>query len=257
LYLQADWSWSKIDPEIDEALGYLDFSPTSFSKSLESLAPGLGDFAMTSYSPPIPDEGSESTQPAVQSREFLDSVGQFAVGLGKKVADVVTSAYNAVAGSLSNVSSAVADAINKAIDDIYNFEKVTVEVATKEYTPAVYINLPIDISIPGNQDKNPFKRHDAYLLYNTSTKSGDTERELSLYCLGCGVKGSLHMYGHIGFIIAQKTITAGEVGLSGDITVAVRLGLSASAEYKQKYEKQLLLQGLPGLSKSSHLWQCL
>lgn len=160
------------------------------------------------------------------------------------VVEVVTKAYHAVAGALENVANAVAKAINDAVDAVNKF---VVDLANTSFRPSIYTNLGVKAVVAPYEKENPFDSQYAYLILKASGENGDLKGELSLWCLGCGVSGELHLYGYINFVIFKLKVTEGQVSLAGEVRATASLGLDAQVEYNHKYEKPILDYGLPGM----------
>jgi hypothetical protein len=125
--------------------------------------------------------------------------------------------------------------------------KIATAVVTGKYDPSIDTTFSINLG-PKELVDSPFGQ--AYQLFTKSGTSsgGAASGEVSLYCVGCGVTGKIHISGAASFAIYSASLTSGFVAMDGNVHAGLELGLYAQAEYKQTFEKTIASAGLPGFS---------
>ena len=90
----------------------------------------------------------------------------------------------------------------------------------------------------------------AFELYRktSTTESGAGSGLLAVYCINCGVTGTVHLYGQASFDVASLSVTSGGLGLDGNIAAGLTLGVVSQSGYTGTFEKDIAEVGLPGFS---------
>lgn len=87
----------------------------------------------------------------------------------------------------------------------------------------------------------------AYQLFQRSSASATASADITLYCVNCGFQGNIDIQGSLTASLLSG-ITAGSVGLTGNVHAGVGIGIDANAQYQDNFQKQLTTFGLPGLT---------
>ena len=115
--------------------------------------------------------------------------------------------------------------------------------------------IPISISPPGLQD-SPFGEGKAKKIYpatgDEDEKGDDDKKDLtgdvSIWCVDCGVTGTLHLSGQARYSIPERKLTQAKAGLEGNIDTTVKLGIDANVKYERDLGYPIFSAGAPGFS---------
>ncbi|KAL8993315.1 MAG: hypothetical protein Q9169_006437 [Polycauliona sp. 2 TL-2023] len=199
------------DQDLDDRLGYFDFGESQLDASLRAFAPGFQD------------NGPSDSQLAQRRRRSVGLVrrGFFDIfeSIAKTVVNVVKEVFSeenaiAVAKTLLKVVAAVTPGISTIVAVA---QVITVD---EKINDTVTINLapPGQIDSPWGQAKQ---------LYNTSGSSsnGVVEGNLDVYCVRCGVDGSIHFSGRLEFQALE--FQEANIAMNGNIEAGVAIGIDA------------------------------
>ncbi|MCJ1293932.1 hypothetical protein MMC34_005489 [Xylographa carneopallida] len=219
---------ANFDELLDNAIGYLDFSSADLSATLQNFAPGLTDDDPSDYED---EPSSKIRRRMLVQNHRLHRRGWFS-SIIKKVANTVTSAAQNIAHTVVQVATTVA--------------KVVVDVVKTPFTPSVSTDLAINLT-PKNLVPSPWG--DAYQLFHKAgaSSSGAASGDVTLYCVNCGVTGTVHLGGSASLNIVDG-LTAAQIGMNGNIAAGLELGLDANAQYTNKLTSTIASAGLPGFS---------
>ncbi|KAI4724435.1 hypothetical protein E4T49_07826 [Aureobasidium sp. EXF-10728] len=215
------------DAELDNAIGYLDFS--SAPEDGSSIAEFLPDAPVSSTDL----ANAEDSAPLSQRSVALDkrwgwnpfrAIADAVVSVAKTVVQVATAPVRLVAEGIRNIP-VVGDFIAKQTE--------------------------LDPSISGSKDFNfgpdanaesPWGK--AAEIYTKSKTSDSGSADVTIYCVDCGVKGHVAMAGQAKFNILDGLhgLTA---DLSANLEAGVNIGLVAHAQYSDTKTKALIRAPLP------------
>ncbi|KAL9036648.1 MAG: hypothetical protein Q9214_006041 [Letrouitia sp. 1 TL-2023] len=240
------------DRNLDDALGYYNVDDAHFSDSLTSMAPA------TAY-----DSTGDIVDTGKRSLVLLEKRWSL-FGAIKSVAKAVTNVVKTVAKVVAPVLPKV---VVKAVTTVVN---AVVSVVNTQFSPSVHVNVPINVGPAASKlKKSPFGP--AYQIYQYTVPSNDPkkskfEQELegildkllpeddkpvpgvTFYCVNCGLHGNMQIFGSISFRLLDG-ITAGSVGMSGNLNAGLQIGVDAFAEFSKTITvARLVHQGLPGFS---------
>ena len=261
--LPASACGSDFDQNLDDALGYYNVDDNHFTDSLAILAPG------TAYA----DEATKRSLHLLDKRWSIGGVFKSVVNvctlcfdhqISTNIRQTVKSTVTTVAKSVAKVLPAV---IVKAATTVV---KAVLTVVNTAFSPSVHVNVPINVGPSASKlKKSPFGP--AYQIYQYTVPSNDPKKSkfekdlegildkllpedgqpvpgVTFYCVNCGIHGNIKIYGSISFRLLSG-ITAGSVGMSGNLAAGLTIGVDAFAEYKKKITvARLVHQGVPGFS---------
>lgn len=100
---------------------------------------------------------------------------------------------------------------------------------------------------PSNLVSSPWGS--AYQLYHKAgaSNSGAASGDVTIYCVNCGVSGSVSIGGSASLNIIHG-LTAAQVGVTGNIAAGLQLGIDANAQISQTFRTQIASTGMPGFS---------
>lgn len=100
---------------------------------------------------------------------------------------------------------------------------------------------------PSNLISSPWGS--AYQLYHKAgaSNSGAASGDVTIYCVNCGVSGSVSIGGSASLNIIHG-LTAAQIGITGNIAASLELGLDANAQVSQTFKTQIASTDLPGMS---------
>lgn len=175
-------------------------------------------------SDPVPP--GEKKKPKGESSAVAKDVAQKAIDYFGKSSEKVAQ----VKGILQKAQSVV-----NGVKQGYKIAKKVVNVLTSG--AAADATLNIDITPESKDEKNvvedsPWGR--AYEITNNAIESddGSASAEYSLYCVGCGIKGKVHIAGQVSFSLSQRALTKGNVAIDGGLVAKLYLGLQAQGSVK-------------------------
>ena len=179
------------------------------------------------------------------------------------VVKAVVKAVVAVAVAVVNVAVAVAKVtVALAINAI----KLVEFAVTGQYSNS--LTLPVNIGPPSAvMSDSPWGQ--AFKMYTfkvggedekfSATKTildnmasdllgeADPEPGVELYCVNCGVRGSVKATGTIN-ATPLSGIKQASIGVSGNMYVGLYIGVNAFAKWEKEWEKEIFEKGLPGWS---------
>ncbi|CAD0108013.1 unnamed protein product [Aureobasidium uvarum] len=198
------------DAELDNAIGYLDFSSASEDGS------SIAEF--------LPDASVSSTDLADAEDSAPLSQRSAVVSVAKTVVQVATAPVRLVAEGIRNIP-VVGDFIAKQT----------------ELDPSISGSKDFNFGPDANADSPWGKAAEIY----TKSKTSDTgSADVTIYCVDCGVKGHVAMAGQAKFNILDGLhgLTA---DLSANLEAGVNIGLVAHAQYSDTKTKALIRAPLP------------
>jgi hypothetical protein len=201
--------------------------------------------------------------------------------LFKAVAKAVVTVVKVVAQVVVAVAQTVVAVVKKAVDFVVNtavaVAKVTVALAvnavklvafavTGQYSNS--LTLPLALGPPATVEvDSPWGK--AFKMY--TFKMGEEDEKFSatkatldnlveefvgapnpepgveIYCVNCGVRGSVKATGKIN-ATPLSGVKEASIGISGNLYVGMYLGVNAFAKWEKEWEKELFSKGLPGWS---------
>lgn len=143
-------------------------------------------------------------------------------------------------------ASAIAKGVSQAAKVI---ARVVVTVVETPISAAISKTFGIQIG-PSNLVSSPWGS--AYQLYHKAgaSDSGAASGDVTIYCVNCGVSGSVSIGGSASLNIIHG-LTAAQVGVTGNIAAGLQLGLDTNAQISQisqTFRTQIASTGLPGFS---------
>jgi hypothetical protein len=105
---------------------------------------------------------------------------------------------------------------------------------------------PFNLS-PSNSADTPFGQGTVITEGNKNFANGIVTGSLTAYCVGCGVSGSFSLNGNFKFDVQQGIITA-FLDLNGNMQGNLVFALVGEIAASDQWSKNLITQGLPGLS---------
>lgn len=208
------------DVALDDAIGYLDVDDPAYESQ---LLPGTSftqsDLAGDNEGPVLT---ADPERRSLRRRGWWETVKK---AVGGAVTTVGTAAKNAGATVGKAINNGVAAATKGAAEA---FDKLN------PYTPHTYtpIDSSINIATPTGSDATPWGT--GKQLYAQTANGGS----ISVYCVGCGVSGTIKVKGTVTFSIA-KGITGGGLSASGPISAALELGIVASYTNTWDFQKPI------------------
>ncbi len=214
------------------------------------------------------------TDSTVQRRGFFKSLFKAVAKVVKTVAKVAVAVVAPIVKPLVKAVVAVAKVAVKAVVAV---AKVTVALAinsikmigfvvTGKYSnsltlpvtigppPAVLVDSPWGKALKmytfkvGEKDEK-FSATKTILDNMVNDLLGEPEPEpgVELYCVNCGVRGSVKATGTIN-ATPLSGIKQASIGVSGNMYVGLYIGVNAFAKWEKSWEKEILEKGLPGWS---------
>jgi hypothetical protein len=114
------------------------------------------------------------------------------------------------------------------------------------FNPSVEKVIEVDIG-PKDLVPSPFGQAAQLYQMTKESASGTASGSLTVYCVDCGFKSKIDITGRVTVSLISG-LTAGSVGLKGNVHAGLGLGLDAKLEYKDSFKKPLFSTGLPGFS---------
>ncbi|KAL9012438.1 MAG: hypothetical protein Q9180_009097, partial [Flavoplaca navasiana] len=107
--------------------------------------------------------------------------------------------------------------------------------------------VPICLA-PSGQIDSPWGQ--AKQIYNTwgSPRKGVVDGSLDVYCVLCGMEGSVHLSGRLKF--QSRTFDEANIAMKGNIEAGVGIGIDAKVQARQAFSIPLAEAGSPGFSVS-------
>jgi hypothetical protein len=209
------------DSIIDAAIGYLNLSDPS---ALAEFAPGFSESEDASL-----DARSMKLQRRWSFGGFFRGIAKGIVSLGKSVVSLAkTVVTTGIAIVKTGVKLAVATLTGTPLD-----------LSTSDTWP---FRLGPDLA------DSPFGP--ATLLYSGSktSKSGNEKADVSFYCVNCGVSGKIVVSGAMSVRTIPPALLKAEVGVGGDLTARLVLGLDAVASMNTKFQKDIVTVTIGGFA---------
>lgn len=207
----------------------------------------------------------------IEARGFFSSLIKAVVSVVKVVVQVVTTVVKAVA-------AVVVKAVEFVVNTAVAVAKVTVALAVNAVKLIAFavtgqyensLTLPISLVAPSAvQVDSPWGK--AFRIYSYEMGADDGEvysttksvldnlvgefvgspnpvPGVEMFCVNCGVKGSVKATGRIN-ATPLSGIKEASIGISGDMYVGLYLGVNAFAKWEKEWEKEIFEKGLPGWS---------
>lgn len=217
---------ANFDKDIDNAIGYLDFSsPSVDGSSLDDFLPGV---TVDSADLADAEEGADLSRRDLEKRWWnpIKAVAHLAVSVVKTVATVATAPARLIATAVRNIP-VVGDFIAKSTE--------------------------LDPSISGSKDfsfgpeanaESPWGSAAQIYTKEKSSSSGTASADVSIYCVNCGVKGHIALAGQAKFNVLDG-LHGLNAAINANLEAGVNLGLVANAQYKDTKSKALIRAPLP------------
>ena len=245
---------TNFDKELDDAIEYLDFDIDNYSQSLRAFAPGLGDLTPDSNQGFGPVHASNSSQ--LQRRAVVQWFSDKIVKVRKRLvfpmlleghansicAQPVTNTVEKGAEKLKGVAIAVVNGVKEAA--------VKVNEALS-LSPPLNLNIPISVAPLKelNVPSTPFG--EAFLVYNRSAtlnQNGAATNFINVYCVQCGVNGSVQLNGRAKWSLLNG-LSEATVDMRGDIRARLAVGVDAGFKLEKQYVRgKVIKQGIPTLT---------
>ena len=179
------------------------------------------------------------------------------------IVKAVVAAVVAVAVAVVNVAVAVAK-VTVAL--AVNAVKLIAFAVTGQYSNS--LTLPVSIGPPSSvlsdspwgqafkmytfkvgEDDEEFSASKTVLDNMVGDLLGEAEPEpgVELYCVNCGVRGSVKATGTIN-ATPLSGVKQASIGVSGNMYVGLYIGVNAFAKWEKEWEKEIFEKGLPGWS---------
>jgi hypothetical protein len=231
------------DVALDQAIGFLSVDDPTYWTQLYPgvIGEDISDFAGENSGQAL------AAAPEKRRRELARS--NFKHSLGKRgwfssVTKIVKSAGSVIAKAATSVASTVKAVATDAATKVVQAATEAFD-AVNPYTPHTYtpLNQDINIATPVGSASTPWGPGTE--LFSATSKAGTGA--INIYCVGCGVTGTIHVKGTVTFAIA-KGITEGSLSATGPVSAALELGIVASYVNTWTYEKQIAAIPLSPLS---------
>ncbi|KAG8529121.1 uncharacterized protein KY384_005756 [Bacidia gigantensis] len=208
------------DADIDAEIGFLEFDSNDYSSSLENFAPNTDDDYSQSDNA---DQGFNVEQSRrmvrLRRRGWLDGAKNL---------------WNKGKQFVSNLGAAAVDLGKQAIQGISDALTIA---------PTASANLPINVALSNLVD-SPWGPAKQLFKKEKDSKGGAVSGSVTLYCVDCGVQGTVLVLGRLRYSILAG-LTQAEASLNGNIAAGLQIGIDAEAEFKQEYRYPLYSQGIP------------
>ena len=190
------------DTQLDETIGYLSFDNSSFSSSLEDIAPGLGDYDSDDYGL---DDISEMRNSTPTKRQL----SRRSQRLQKRfyVPSFLQKAVNTVSKAIDKGLDAVKSGVSTAVSGVEaGFQAVKAAAADIGFNPTIDTQKDFNIG-PKSLTESPWGP--AYSLFHKdkSNSAGTISGSVDLYCVSCGVQGQVHIHGAVSFSLREHAIS--------------------------------------------------
>jgi hypothetical protein len=237
--IPATYCGAGFDQRLDSELGFLSFAtPEEFSASLRIIAPHLDDYTQSDYDiANLVDE--PSTAPNKRAFHGVRAANpRIFIEVHKRIREQ----RKVLLGSLNNLVEEVATLVKETAQRAAEF---VVDLTHRKFGPSAYANLAIS-AVPKNLTTSPFSKTKTDVkIFNTTGTFKGGEAELSAYCVNCGIRGSIHLYGEVLFTLADG-LTSANLNLDGNIAGRLVLGIDAHIKYTFEDRKQVFDAGVPG-----------
>ncbi|KAL8669726.1 MAG: hypothetical protein Q9168_005695 [Polycauliona sp. 1 TL-2023] len=230
------------DQDLDDKIGYLHFDADDYSRSLEKFVPGLDDFD------PADNEGFGVLQNANTTRLTRRQKGGW---FGDRVAKALAATFNKAAEKLRELPAAVIQAATKVATQVVNALSISREISLK---------FPLDVASPNRKNITTSPWGDALVLFNKSKEStnfgggrgagtleGSRSGQLTVYCVGCGVRGEVQLSGQATWTVSEGLQRA-QISVNGNINAGLSLGIDAIVQTHQVFDYPITAVGIPGFS---------
>ncbi|XWX00375.1 hypothetical protein V2A60_008395 [Cordyceps javanica] len=112
-------------------------------------------------------------------------------------------------------------------------------------------NEPVSWDLPGPEiprEASPWSGNSIALFkHESASESGEFQEHVNIYCVDCGVSGQAVFSGKAK-ITPLKGIFDGEVSVSTNMKIVLKVGVDAEIKYSKNIQQDLFAFGLPGLS---------
>ncbi|KAI5194251.1 hypothetical protein E4T38_09637 [Aureobasidium subglaciale] len=217
----------KFDQELDDAIGYLDFSSNSADGS--SLSDFLPDTSVSSEDLTDAEDGTTLSRRALALQKRWNpfkAIARAVTKVVKTVVQVYTAPVRLIATAIRHIP-VVGDFIAKQT----------------EFDPSISGSKDFNFGPDADADSPWGKATQIYSKSKTS-ESGKASGDITVFCVDCGVKGHIALAGQ-----AKFNILDGLHGLSAavnaNLVAGVNLGLVAHAQYSDTKSKALVRAPLP------------
>ncbi|GAB1319992.1 hypothetical protein MFIFM68171_10202 [Madurella fahalii] len=186
--------------------------------------------------------------------------GRFFKSLFKAITKAVITVVKVVATVVVAVAKTVVEVVKKAAQIVVNtaiaVAKVSVALAVNAVKLIAFavtgkyensLTLPLALGPPSTVEvESPWGKA-IKILVDEFIGSPNPEPGIELYCVNCGVRGSVKATGRIN-ATPLSGVKEAAIGISGNMYVGMYLGVNAFAQWEKGWEKELFSKGLPGWS---------
>ncbi|KAL8891758.1 MAG: hypothetical protein Q9192_005706 [Flavoplaca navasiana] len=201
------------DQDLDDKLGYFDFSETQLDASLRAFAPGFQD------------NGPSDSQLVQRRRRSVGLVRRGFFDIFESIAKTVVNVVKEVFSEKNAV--AVAETLLKVVVAVNPIGVILTQILTVD--EKLNETVPIRLA-PSGQIDSPWGQ--AKQIYNTSgsSRNGVVDGSLDVYCVRCGVEGSVHLSGRLKY--QALTFHEANIAMNGNIEAGVGIGIDAKVQVR-------------------------
>ncbi|KAI4254492.1 MAG: hypothetical protein LQ352_003067 [Teloschistes flavicans] len=225
------------DEDLDYAIGYFDFEEEKYSQSLQEFVPGLKD---------VSPENNEGFEPILDGETGLVR-RQGGRWFGNFVAAAVKRTLKAASLNLKAVSNYVAQGASAVGQKVVNAIAVS---------PRFNLTVPAGVPLPDSlySDSPWGKALKIYTRENSTentatikggTLKGESTATLTVYCVGCGVRGAVRLNGRAKWAL-KDGLQSAVVQINGTLGAGFSLGLDSVIATEQVFDYPLGTVGVPG-----------
>lgn len=271
---EAPWQPGQADLDLDANLGFYSFAEGDFDKTMDDYAEGVDDHVYSHYNDfSIDDDGifdidgfldiillelyqeelaamgkQEATRRMVERRNKSNKNKN--QGQKRPQAQVQRHAQQK---AKANVGSKVLGFLKKIVEAPVKFVQKVVKVATGEPVGMTFQgNGKFPAVLPPPHTDSPFvdgkanppRKYSTFLIWQAEKEKGNFKGSLSVYCLDCQLDLKYKIAGQVGYNLVKFQATACNAEFSGDIGIALRLGMVAEVKYEKEYTKNILTESL-------------
>ncbi|KAL8749824.1 MAG: hypothetical protein Q9184_006653 [Pyrenodesmia sp. 2 TL-2023] len=214
------------DQDLDDKLGYFDFSEDQYDASVRAFAPGLEDYS------PSEDPGARLRRSVgLVRRGFF---GDLFKAVGKGISYVVKEVFSK--------PLALAESLAKVVISGYGLIAAVAKVI--DVDQKLDLTVPVSV-VPPNLVESPWFQ--AKQLYDVSKTSSNeiVEGSVAVYCVRCGEEGSVHLSGRFKW---RGQLEAANIAMAGSFAAGLGIGIDAQLQARKSFKAQFISSGFPGFS---------
>ena len=245
---------------LDDTIGYFDFEDEdSFSKSLEEFIPGLDDYDYDTYDGLDDEVEIKIDDLRKRAPAFIEAIGRKTLQLAKATVQITVKAGQAVGSGVR----ATAQAIKNVPANVKAAAVATVRViqeATKvdKSFPLNGLNIEFNTSALAAYESANEKHATKGLvvkethwgrgarIFDVKKEVNGANRQLSINCVGCGIKSSTKLHGHLILNLAGGGLEKAEVTFGGNITASLGVAIEGNIAWDKDFiDKQIFVVPTP------------